>query len=92
MKWTSGNKQIDDFIQRRQLETNYKDDLLFEWISYDRFNDVKELGKSDLITVYSAVWEDGPLYWNKIEWIRSDKQVILKCFLQNDIDELLNEV
>ena len=95
-KWTSGNKQIDDFIQRRQLEINYTD-VLFEWVSYDQFNDIKELGsKSDLITVYSAVWKNGPLYYdyqNKNEWIRgSYKKVILKYFLQNLVDELLNEV
>src|SRR5581483_868158 len=87
-KWTSGNKQIDDFIQRRQLEINYND-ILFEWISYDQFNCVKEIGKSDLITIYSAVWNNGPLYYdyrNKMEWMRKlNERVVIKCFcnLQN---------
>src|SRR5581483_1918874 len=60
-KWTSGNKQIDSFIQRRQLEIDYNDKL-FEWIPYNQFNEVKEICKSDLIT--TAVWKNGPLYYN----------------------------
>ena len=93
IKWTNGNKQIDDFIQRRQLEINYTD-VLFEWVSYDQFSDVKEIGKIGFTTVYSAVWKDGPLYYDYFkEWTReSDKKIILKYFLQNLVDELLNEV
>ena len=94
-KWTSGNKKIDSFIQERQLEVDYYDKV-FEWISYNQFNDVKEIGKSYLAIAYSAVWRDGPLYYDykdKKEWIReSDKKAILKYFSQNVIDELLNEV
>ena len=29
---TSGNKQIDDFIQEMQLKINWKDEIGFEWI------------------------------------------------------------
>ena len=91
-RWTSGNKQIDDFIQKRQLEVYYYDKVL-EWIPYNQFNDVKLISKNDLITIYSAVWRNGPLYFDKKEWKReSDKKVILKYFLQNLVDELLNEV
>ena len=47
--------------------------------------------------VYSALWKSGPLYYgyhDKKEWMRKwpDKKVILKYFLQNIINELLNEV
>ena len=94
-KWTSGNKQIDSFIQGRQLKIYYCNKL-FEWIPYDKFNYLKELGKSDLFMVYSALWKNGPLYYdyhNKKEWMReSDKMVVLKYFLQNSINELLYEV
>src|ERR1043165_7562229 len=86
-EWTSGNEQIDDFIQERQLEFNLYYDELFEWISYNQFDNVKEIGKSDLITVYSAVWKNGPLYYDykdKKEWIRKPgKKVALKYFLQD---------
>jgi len=92
---TSGNKQIDSFIQERQLEIYYTD-IVFEWIPYSQFNKVKEICKSDLFMAYSAVWKNGPLYYDhkdKKEWIReSDKKAVLKYFSSNIIDELLNEV
>ncbi|CAB5367037.1 unnamed protein product [Rhizophagus irregularis] len=63
--WISGNEKIDDFIQERQLKRNGYDDTVLEWIPYDQFNEIKETGKNDLITVYSAIWKDGPLFYNK---------------------------
>ena len=93
--WTSGNNQIDDFIQERQLKTVYPY-VLFEWIPYNQFNDIEEIGKSDFTTVYSAVSRDGILcydYKKEKKWMRqSDQMVILKYFSQNVIDEFLNEV
>jgi hypothetical protein len=94
--WTSGNEKIDDFIQGMQLEieewsnNNY---VVFEWIPYNQF---KEIGKSDFATIYSAIWKDGPICYNryKREHIRkSDTKVVLKCLynLQN-INEVLNQV
>jgi predicted nucleic acid-binding Zn-ribbon protein len=62
-KWTSGNKKIDDFIQGTQLKADKPNDIVFEWISYDQFNNVKEISKNSAI-VYSAIWRDGPLYYN----------------------------
>src|SRR5581483_930832 len=94
--WTSGNKQVDSFIQERQerqLEI-YPNDKLFEWIPYNQFNNLKEIGKSDLFMTYSAVWKDGPLYYNhkdKKEWIReSGKKAVLEYFSQLAINKLLN--
>src|ERR1051325_8179687 len=63
-KWTSGNKQVDSFIQKKQLEIDHYTDIVFEWIPYNQFNDIKELGKSDFTTAYSAVWRDGILYYD----------------------------
>jgi hypothetical protein len=38
--WTSGNDDIDKFIQHTQLSaTDY--DKVLEWIPYDRFYDIK---------------------------------------------------
>src|SRR5688500_18170985 len=36
--WTSGNYNIDKFIQNAQLETKNQ---VLEWIEYDRFENVK---------------------------------------------------
>src|SRR5438128_1812059 len=61
--WTSGNEQLDDFIQKKQLKINYSD-IIFEWIPYNQFNDIKEIGKGGTAIVYSAIWKDGPLRYN----------------------------
>jgi hypothetical protein len=87
--WTSGNEKIDDFIQERLCE-----DIAFEWIPYNQFDQIKETGKNGLITVYSAIWRDGPLYWNDKYTRESNKKVALKCLhnLQNPIEFVINEV
>jgi serine/threonine protein kinase len=94
--WTSKNGTIDDFIKKAQLNNNYFDNT-FEWIPYDQFSDIKEIGKGGFATVYSAIWKDGPLFYNNKEkkWIRSaKKKVALKCLhnSQNSIGKFLHEV
>ncbi|EXX53855.1 kinase-like domain-containing protein [Rhizophagus irregularis DAOM 181602=DAOM 197198] len=95
--WTSGNEKIDDFIQEKQLKiNNYDDDIAPEWISYNQFNEIIETEKNDVITVYSAIWKDGPLYWNvqNKNYVReSNKKVTLKCLCnsQESIDSLINK-
>ncbi|GBC02684.1 hypothetical protein RclHR1_04750012 [Rhizophagus clarus] len=94
--WSSGNEDIDDFIQKTQL--NFEpEDLVFEWIPNNHFNDVKEIGKNDSATIYSAIWKGGPLSYDEDqkELIReSDKKVALKCLHNSQIvvSEFLNEV
>src|SRR5947208_3330298 len=63
--WTSGSKKLDDFIQEIQLNINDYDDIVFEWIPYNQFNNIKEIGKGGFATVYSAIWKDGPLEYDK---------------------------
>uniref|UniRef100_U9SGH2 Protein kinase domain-containing protein n=1 Tax=Rhizophagus irregularis (strain DAOM 181602 / DAOM 197198 / MUCL 43194) TaxID=747089 RepID=U9SGH2_RHIID len=99
LNWISGNEKIDNFIQKMQIEINDPLDVIFEWIPYNQFNDIKEVNKDKFSTVYSAKWTDGPLYWgiiwNNKKYIReSDKEVALKCShnLQNNIDEFLSKV
>ena len=95
--WTSGNEKIDDFIQKRQLNVNSYNDVVFEWIPYNQFSDIKEIGKGGFSTVYSAIWKDGPLEYDKDEdkHKRSlNKEVALKCLYnsQNITNEFINEV
>jgi hypothetical protein len=97
--WTSGNEIIDGFIQEVQLKIISYDKIL-EWIPYNQFVDVKEIGKDDdnhIATIYSALWNDGLLHYNsdKKEYIRKPNiKVVLKCLnnSQNIIYEFLNEV
>ncbi len=94
------NKIIDDFIQKQQQKINYNSGnpaTIFEWIPYDKFNNLKEVGKGGFATVYSAIWEDGPLYYNfneKKQMRKLNKKVALKCLhnSQNFIDKFLDEV
>ena len=89
--WISGNEKIDNFIQEMQLESS---DYVFEWIPYNQFNKIKETVKNDLITIYSAIWKDGPLIYDE-KYIRySNNKVALKCLhnSQNSIKFLIDKV
>jgi hypothetical protein len=93
----SENEKIDEFIQEKQLKIKGHNEVVFEWIPYNQFNEIKEKGKNDLITVYSAIWKDGPLYYNNYdnEYTRdSNKEVALKCLHNstNPIEFVINEV
>ncbi|EXX52777.1 hypothetical protein RirG_250110 [Rhizophagus irregularis DAOM 197198w] len=96
--WTSGNEKIDNFIQEKQLEIYSSRNIVFEWIPYNKFLDIKEVNKDDISTIYSAKWEDGPLKWNNYskKYIRNPKEVELKelklKYSHNLVVEFLNEI
>jgi hypothetical protein len=100
--WPSENEKIDDFIKKMQLNIeSYHNNKIFEWIPYNQFNKIKEIGKYNSILVYSAIWEVGPLYINdqysgqNSEYDRdSNKEVFLKCLQNshNNVEFLINEV
>src|SRR6266487_3127034 len=63
-KWTSGNVDIDKFIQDTQLSTNHYRKVL-EWITYDRFYDIEYIAKGGFGKVYRAKRIDGFIwYWS----------------------------
>ena len=81
-----------------QLKINTYSDIVFEWIPYNQFSDIKEISsRDDFATIYSAIWKDGPLDYdhNNMKYIREvNKKVALK-FLhnsQNIPNTILNEV
>src|SRR5438034_1302284 len=95
--WTSGNHDIDNFIQKAQLKAkNYREVL--EWIEYDKFENVEYLAKGGFGTTYKAIWKDGFIRsWDpkNNQWKREGEiKVALKC-LHNSRDittEFLKEV
>ncbi|CAB5336761.1 unnamed protein product [Rhizophagus irregularis] len=92
--WTSGNEKIDDFIKKMQLKINEYGDMIFEWIPYNKFIDVKEIENSVFAT---AIWKDGPLYYSKIRRNykrESDEKILLKYLYnsQNINHAFLNEI
>src|SRR2546423_13899665 len=56
--WTSGNYDIDKFIQTAQLKAKNGREVL-EWIEYDRFENIQYLAKGEFETAYEAIWKDG---------------------------------
>ena len=90
--WTSGNKRIDNLIQEMQLKIDYYNDIIFEWIPYNQFDEIEEIFKGFV----TAKWKDGPLHWNNEKYTRNsaDKAVTLK-YINNSQDitnESLNKV
>ncbi|EXX55342.1 hypothetical protein RirG_226230 [Rhizophagus irregularis DAOM 197198w] len=95
--WTSGNEKVD-FIEKMQLKIDHPFDIVFEWISYNQFSNIKEI---DFGITYSAIWKDGPLNYDKdkMKYIRSqatqNKNITLKYLygsLQNITDELIFKI
>src|SRR5581483_7986125 len=78
--WTSGNDDVDKFIQKSQLKAEETREIL-EWIEHDRFESVEYLAKGGFGTVYKAIWKDGPWKYDFGEdMLRKGKtEVALKC-------------
>ncbi|CAB4442589.1 unnamed protein product [Rhizophagus irregularis] len=80
-----------------QLRIESPLDIIFEWIPYNQFNDIKEINEDGFT---KALWKDGPLNYdeNKSEYKKSqsnqNKEVTLKYLydLQNITDGFLNEI
>ena len=57
-------------------------DIVFEWIPYNQLNNIEEISKGDLATIYSAIWNDGPLYYDEYEYLclrKPNRKVVLRC-------------
>ncbi|RHZ77889.1 hypothetical protein Glove_169g33 [Diversispora epigaea] len=96
--WTSGNDKIDKFIQDAQLNAN-KYSQVIEWIPYDRFEDVKQIGKGGFGTIHYARWIGGSIDKWDIEsqqwkrWNKKELEVALKKFDNFvNFNDVLNEM
>ncbi|GBC25709.2 kinase-like domain-containing protein [Rhizophagus irregularis DAOM 181602=DAOM 197198] len=56
--WTSGNKDIDEFIQQSQLNAVYWNKCL-EWIPYEKFQDITYIAEGGFGKIYSAELPEG---------------------------------
>ncbi|CAB4443337.1 unnamed protein product [Rhizophagus irregularis] len=71
-----------------------------EWVPFDRFTDIKEIGEGGFAKVYSATWIDGKSYYGKQSdrsWKKRElesKKIALKRLngSQNMSDKYLNEL
>jgi hypothetical protein len=75
-----------------QLEFSKNYNVIFKWISYNKFINIEEIGDNCLTTV---IWKDGPLYYNRNKCSgESYVKVCLKYlhYLQDINDEFLIKV
>ena len=72
-----------------QLKINRWDDIVFKWIPYDQFTDIKEIFECGIFTIHSAIWKESCDY----DYYKY-KRVALECLYnsRNSTNEFLNEV
>ena len=104
IEWTSGNPEIDNFIKDTIYNARYrkrsKIPMFLEWVPFDRFEDIKQIGEGGFAKVYSAKWIDGRSNYIKQDdggWKKSEPKpinVALKRLngSQNVSAKYLNEV
>src|SRR6266498_3033303 len=54
--WASGNNDIDKFIKDTIYDARNDDYNFLEWVPFDRFEDIKQIGVGGFAKVYSATW------------------------------------
>ena len=96
--WTSGNKDIDEFIQQAQLNAVHYGKCL-EWIPFEKFQNITYIAKGGFGEVYKANWVDGSIVrWNNINqnWDRYDSNMVVALKSLNNSKnvtlEFINEV
>ncbi|RIA94329.1 kinase-like domain-containing protein [Glomus cerebriforme] len=95
--WTSGNKDIDEFIQQSQLNAFYHKTVL-EWVPFENFQKINYLTSGGFGKIYSAIWTEGHItFWNieNQKWKRRSKEKVALKSLDNSSDistEFLNEI
>ncbi|CAB4414740.1 unnamed protein product [Rhizophagus irregularis] len=94
--WTSGNKDIDEFIQQSQLNAVHFTKCL-EWIPFEKFQNITYIAEGGFGKMYSAEWPEGFIFYWDIEnqkWDRNGGKYALKS-LNNSSDicsDFLNEI
>ncbi|GET00430.1 kinase-like domain-containing protein [Rhizophagus clarus] len=98
--WTSGNNDIDKFIKDTIYDRREYGYGFVEWIPFDKFEDIEQIGEGGFAKVYSATWVDGETRYEKQDdgnWKKEEpkpKKVALKRLngSQNMSIEYLNEL
>jgi hypothetical protein len=92
--WTSGNKDVDKFIQNSQLTAkNYLQ--ILEWIPYNKFRNISYAAEGKFGKVCSANWNDGYiscLNKDKKQWRRDGKTLVALKTLNNSRNVTLDSI
>jgi hypothetical protein len=96
--WTSGNNDIDEFIQYTQLSAHDDIKEALEWIPFDRLYNIKCVAKDEFDDVYIANWIDGyidrqfdsEMYWDdeNQNWERDCQNMSVKLKILNTSKDL----
>ncbi|GBC06105.1 hypothetical protein RclHR1_06620003 [Rhizophagus clarus] len=95
--WTSGNKNIDEFIQQSQLNSVHRFNFL-EWIPFEKFQNVTYVAEGGFGKIYSAELPEGDIHYWDIEnqiWHRNKSSKYALKSLNNSSDlcsDFLNEI
>ncbi|CAB4408553.1 unnamed protein product [Rhizophagus irregularis] len=95
--WTSGNKDIDEFIQQSQLNALHCRKYL-EWIPFEKFQNITYIAEGGFGKIYSAEWPEGYIrYWDieNQKWYRDSYNKYALKSLNNSSDicsDFLNEI
>jgi hypothetical protein len=64
--WTSENPYIDRLIKDTIYDARKeKYPVFLEWVSFNRFTNIKQIGKNEFSKTYSATWIDGKLNYEQ---------------------------
>jgi hypothetical protein len=69
-KWTSGNNDIDNLIQKCQMDM-YESEKIVEWIPYNNLQNVKRLTQGGRSKIHTATWIGG----RYDKWDSKEKQL-----------------
>jgi hypothetical protein len=70
-KWSSGDKTVDEFIQKNQLQASVPPFIL-EWIPPDQFENVTYLTKGGFSEIHCAKWKRGPI----MDWDEKNRKFV----------------
>ncbi|UZO13285.1 uncharacterized protein OCT59_004789 [Rhizophagus irregularis] len=105
--WTSENHDIDEFIKDtiynakiKYINNDVYYPLFLEWVPFNRFEDIKQIGEGGFAKVYSATWVDGQAKYERqddVTWKKKESspmKIALKRLndSQNISVEYLNEL
>ena len=85
--WTSGNDDIDNLIQKCQMETSDPAGVV-EWIPYNNLQNIKYLTKGGCSEIYTADWMDGCYF----EWDSKEQQLTRQFGVQYVVLKILENV
>src|ERR1051325_8404574 len=87
--WTSGNDDIDNLIQKCQMES-FMPSSIIEWIPYNKLQNIKYLTKGGFSEIYTADWVGGQYH----EWDSEEQRLMrdFECEMQRVILKRLENV